>query len=136
MGAWSEESTGNDSAQEWLANAIEYPITQAISEALDQFVADSLDDVKKAEAEAAVALLLDLAANARLKHVQFEFGFELEQGLWDKAIAALELLLRQDTWLKQWTNPNRKVEVLSQLLSEVQVAKKHIDEKRRRVGGP
>jgi hypothetical protein len=125
MGAWGEEPAENDEAQEWFANSIEQPIIEAVEYALEQFVRDTADDVKKAQAEAAAALLIDLTTNSSgLKYIRFDIGrLASEQGLWDRAIEAIKTLLSEQSWLGQWSRPQKKADVLNELILDLGAAK-------------
>ncbi len=98
----------------------------AISIALDRFLKDDADDLKKMEAEAAVALLIDLAdLKDHPKYVRFDGGYMAsELGVWNKAIAAIRLLISQKKWLAQWNDPEGKAEVLRQLAADLELATK------------
>jgi 3-hydroxy-3-methylglutaryl CoA synthase len=127
MGAWSEEPLGSDEAQEWIANSITQPMLDAILIAIDRFLSDKTDDVRKVEAEAAVALLIDLAnREGRSKYVQFDPGCYMasQSGVWKKATEAIKLLMSQEKWLAQWNNPQKKMGVLMQLFTDLQEAMK------------
>jgi hypothetical protein len=131
MGAWSEQPTANDEALEWIANAVERPVIDAIRAALVRFLENKSDDVTKAEAEAAVALLLDLATNwATKRYVQFNFGdIASDQGLWDKAREVIIGLRSEKKWLEKWNSPEKKAGVLDQLLAEIDDARVRRDSK-------
>ncbi len=124
MGAWDEQPLGNDEAQEWVDNSIIRPMVDAIIAALGRFLADQTDDLKKFEAEAAVALLIDLAdPNKHPKYVPLDGRYMASYlGVWDQAITAVRLLISQEEWLAQWGNPEKKAAVLEQLLADVKRA--------------
>jgi hypothetical protein len=126
MGAWNEEPLGNDIAHEWLANSIAAPAMDAICAALRRFLAEAGDDAKKAEAEAAVALLIDLVGiKGRSKYADFDAGYMASQvGVWQDAIATIKLLRSDTTWLANWNYPDNKARVLDQLLADLDVASK------------
>ena len=126
MGAWNEEPTGNDEAQEWIVNSVEQPMIDAIKTALSRFLEDSSDDVQKAEAEVAVALLLDITAKAGgFRYVQLDASYiASEQGLWHMAVEAIKSLLLQKKWLAEWGNPQKKTDVLNQLLAELETGER------------
>jgi hypothetical protein len=125
MGSWSEDPMGNDYAQEWLVNSIAYPLTAAITNAIACFLADGSDDVKKIEAEAAVALLLELTADvANLQSLRSIIKYSAcEQGLWDRAMTAIVRLRSDEKWLSAWSNPERKADVLSGIIIALQESK-------------
>lgn len=121
MGVWSEEPAGNDLAQDWINDVVTYPLLEAVRDALRRFLDDPADDVRKANAEVGIALLIDLCANTKLKYVALEIApVATEMKLWLMAANALELLLKQNVWLSAWTNPEKKRAVLQQLLNEIQ----------------
>jgi hypothetical protein len=121
MGAWGHGSTENDEALEWIANHIEEPIITSIKECLEGFLADPSDDIKKHEAEAAVALLIDFTANlGSLKRCPINITQLAESaGLWDLGIQGIQLLRADHAWLQEWTTPTEKLAVLNALLSEL-----------------
>jgi hypothetical protein len=122
MGTWSVEPTGNDEALEWIANAIEYPLSNAIELAITQLLSDPADDVIKAEA--AVALLIDLTSAAYTpKYWGISVNFiALDKGLFELATSAIITLLSQEKWLAEFGNPHDKIVVLKRLLAELAVA--------------
>lgn len=126
MGDWSHEPFGNDWAQEWLVNSIIAPMLDTIGETVDRYLADQTDDVDKLCAEAAVALLIDLAdLNDRPKHAQFDAAtIIVDKGLNQKSSAAMELLLSQTDWLTQWGNSHKKAEIIRGLLNDLKVVSK------------
>lgn len=123
MGAWSEGPTENDLAQEWIANSIDMTIVGAISDALQRFFVDPADDLRKCEAEAAIAVLLDLTGDMRgLKYMRFHIrSIANEVGLWDSAIRAIKTLQGDTKWLASWTNPEKKGAMLSHLHAELEM---------------
>jgi hypothetical protein len=128
MGAWDEQPVGNDEAQEWLADSVVRPMMDAINAALSRFLADESDDVNKAQAEAAAALLIDLAdLKDRPKYVLLDGANLASQlGAWNKAIAAIRLLISQKKWLSEWSRPEDKAKVLEQLLNDLEIAAKEM----------
>ena len=124
MGAWNEEPMGNDGALDWIANAIEYPVINAIVAALDSFLKDGSDDRVKEEAEAAVALLLDLTSRTEVKYVRLSFrSMANDKGLWEKATGVISALESNEKWLSQWSHPEKKKAVLKRLIDEIGFAK-------------
>ena len=99
-----------------------------------QFLSDEGDDVNKAAAEAAVALLIDLVdLKDHSRYVRFDGGYIASQlGIWSKAIAAIKLLLSNEKRLSEWSNPGKKAEVLKQLLADLEIATKRIADIERR----
>jgi hypothetical protein len=93
----------------------------AIGCTLKRFVVDPTDDVSKIEAEAAVALLIDLAEpSGIMKYVRFDGWYPAsEAGVWSKAKQAIELLASDRKWLAQWNSPEKKAAILAKLLVEL-----------------
>jgi hypothetical protein len=125
MGAWGYEPTDSDSALDWLANAVEGPIAQAIKTALDRFQEDPTDDDKMCEAEAAVAVLLEFTSESpNSKYIRLHLGYiARREGLWSKAIAALKTLQANKMWLSEWNEPDKKWEALSRLLVDLEASR-------------
>ena len=129
MGAWNEEPAGSDEAQVVVVNSIEQPIMVTIMTTLDQFLQDPADDVKKAQSQMAVALLLDLTSTfGRFKYIQFSPSYiASRKGFGTRPQKRFKRLLSQDKWLAQWTSPKKKVIVLNRLLAELEIAKKRAE---------
>jgi hypothetical protein len=127
MGAWGYEPMENDYALEWLINEVEAPLLAAIKKALQAYLEQSeKDDVRTIEAEAAAALLVDLAgSHAAMKYTDFSGGYlgyaAKEDELWSLAAKVIARILEQEQqWLGGWGEPERKLQVLKQLLSDLQ----------------
>jgi hypothetical protein len=124
MGAWGYDPFEDDVAQEWLLNTVESPILRAIADALNQFLEDGSDDVRKTEAEAAVALLLDLTSEpSGFRYVRFNINYFAREGLWDLSTMAITRLRSDQKWLEGYSDPQKKVDVLTGLLNAVEASK-------------
>ena len=116
---------GNDGALDWIANAFELPVVDAIRTALDGYLMDRSEDKMKDEAQAAVALLLDLTAKADWKYVQPAYrSMANDRGLWKKAAEVISALGSDEKWLSLWSHPEKKKAVLKQLLDEIELVNK------------
>jgi hypothetical protein len=126
MGAWGYNPFENDEAMEWVSNSIEKPLIEAIKEMLQKFLADPEDDVMKHEVEAAVALLLDFTAYpSRLKYCRFEIAHLVSEArLWDLAIEVIKILRADRNWLADWGSPDKKLQVLDEMSSELELRQK------------
>ena len=124
MGVWSIQPAGNDYALDWLSGAIESPIIEAIGYALEQFLEDTSSDKWRHEAEIASALLVDLTTMSDTKYIQFNFwDLANRRGLWDKATKAINALRGDEKWTMSWPRPEEKIEVLTRLANEIELAK-------------
>jgi len=116
----------NDEALEWLANEVEAPLLAAIKRTLQAYLDQTeTDDVKTIEAEAATALLVDLTGDhAKMKYTHFNsgyFGYEAkENDLWSLGAKVIAKVMEEEAWLSNWNEPQRKLQVLEQLLSDLQ----------------
>jgi hypothetical protein len=82
-------------------------------------------DVRKAEAEAAIALLLDLVSDTpKLESLRFALRFYThEQKLWDRAKTTILRLQSDEKWLSAWNDPQKKCDVLTSLIEAIETAK-------------
>lgn len=122
MGAWGYEPMENDIALDWVAESVETPLLAAIERALrDYSSATEPDDVQKSDAEAAVALLLDLTTKpSQLRFSKLDFIFNSkEKGLFELAIAVVTRLRDDVSWISEWNDSDKKHQVLNELLSEL-----------------
>jgi hypothetical protein len=123
MGAWGYFSMQNDCAMDWVAQHVEMPLIQAIIGALRRYV-DSMegDDTRKHEAEAALALLIDLSSVQSIgRYTTIDLSSEAQaEGVWDLAIDVANKLLLEDQWLALWNEPEKKRQILRELLSLLQ----------------
>jgi Domain of unknown function (DUF4259) len=125
MGAWGYEPMDND-ALEWLANQVGAPLLAAIKGAFQAYLGqtEDKDDVKTHEAIAAAALLADLMGDqTKMKYTDFRggyFGYEARSSdLVSVALKVIESILEQRDWLSGWNEPERKIRVLTDLVSEL-----------------
>ncbi|HEY7152990.1 MAG TPA: DUF4259 domain-containing protein [Gemmataceae bacterium] len=122
MGAWGYGPMENDCALDWIAEFAEKPILTAIECALRDFSsAADPDDIQKSEAEAAAALLLDLTTTPSLmRYSKVDFIFNAKKkDLFNLAIAAITRLIDDKDWLAEWNDPEKKFQMLNELLSEL-----------------
>ncbi len=128
MGAWNYEPMENDEALEWLANEVEVPLLTTIERTLQTFLRQTeKDEVKTIEAEAAVALLVDLTGDhAKMKYTRINSAYlAKERGLWALGTRTITKIMEDKDWLSGWNQPEQKLQVLRDLLSDLQ----HIEEK-------
>lgn len=126
MGAWSEDSFGNDEAQEWLLNEVLAPLLTAVQTAIEGYLSNDSDDTQKVQMEAAVALAVDLSRGLKgTRYEQIYFGpFAKDRGIWDPAILSMKRLLGDEKWLSGWgTSADKKRRVLAALLAECEAAR-------------
>src|SRR5690349_19889247 len=122
MGAWGYEPMENDEALEWLANEVEAPLLGTIKKAFQTYLDQTQkDDMKTIEAEAAVALLVDLTGGyAKMKYTQINSGYlAKEDTLWSVAVNVLTRIMEDKDWLSGWGDPQQKLQVLKQLLTDL-----------------
>jgi hypothetical protein len=121
MGAWGSAPFENDQAMDWASNSIERPILDAVKLTVAQYLANPEDDVLKHEAEAAIALMLDLANNSKsLRYCRFEFdSLAMDEGIWELGIDAISKLRSDSKWLADWKQPEKKLRVLDEILQEL-----------------
>lgn len=124
MGAWSEDSFGNDEAQEWLINEVLAPLLTAVQTAIEGYLSNDQDDLQRVQMEAAVALAVDLSRGLKgTRYEQIYFGsFAKDRGIWDHATLAMKRLLGDEKWLSGWTSADEKRRVLAALLAECEAA--------------
>jgi hypothetical protein len=123
MGDWNYGSMDNDCALDWVAEFVEKPILDAIERTLRDFSAASgSDDILKSEAEAAVALLVDLTATpSSMKNSKLDFKYNAAQrGLFKLAEEAVNKLRNDENWLAEWNAPEQKLQVLNELLVQLE----------------
>jgi hypothetical protein len=123
MGAWNYGSMDNDCALDWVAECVEKPILEAIERTLRDFSATSEpNDILKSEAEAAVALLIDLTTTPSLmKNTKLDFTFNATQkGLFALAEEIVNKLRNDENWLAEWNSPEQKLQVLNELLTQLE----------------
>ena len=130
MGAWGYEPMDDDTALDWLANEVEAPLLAAISKTLQAYMDQTeKDDVKTTEAIAAAALLVDLIGDhTKMKYTQFHNGYlgheAKEADLCLLAARVIEKIMEQERdWLSNWNDPEKKVQVLKLLVSDLQQIK-------------
>jgi hypothetical protein len=126
MGAWGYGPMENDHALEWLANEVEAPLLARMKQAFNAYLEQTeKDDVRRIEAEAAAALLVDVTGDhAKLKYTPFSSGFlayqAKEDRLWSLAAGVITKILTEEGWLSGWSEPRLKRQTLKELLSELQ----------------
>jgi hypothetical protein len=129
MGAWGYEPMDDDLALDWLANEIESPLLTAIKRTLQAYSDQTgKDDAKTIEAIAAAALLVDLTGDhTKMKYTHFRSGYlaheAKEVDLWSLAIAVIQKIMEDKNWLSGCKDPQRKVLVLNQLVTDLQHVK-------------
>jgi hypothetical protein len=118
MGAWGEDPMQNDTALDWLKSRVEEPLAATIGDTLAGYLKGAS---QPAEAEAAVALLIDYSAPpSGAKYRGIDIGSEAEeQGLWDLAEKVVGQLLADSSWIDSWLDPATKIESLKGLLDDV-----------------
>jgi hypothetical protein len=112
----------NDTALDWLASEVEAPLLATIRRTLHAFLEQTQrDDVKMMEAEAAAALLVDLTGgHAKMKYTQINSSYLAKQdGLWSLAATVITRIIEDTDWLGGWNEPQEKLQVLRQLLSDL-----------------
>jgi hypothetical protein len=122
MGAWGYKPMENDYAADWMACNVEQPIVETIRKTFQDFLGDGQsNDVRKHEAEAAVALLIDLGGYPRPgKYSAIDIREQAKtEGLWNLATMVVRKLCEDREWLSSWSHPEEKNEVLSQLLADI-----------------
>jgi hypothetical protein len=130
MGAWGYEPMDDDLALDWLANEVESPLLTAIKRTLQTYLDKTeKDDVKTIEAIAAAALLVDLTGDhTNMKYTHFNSGYlgyeAKEADLWSLAAKVIEKIMEEEKdWLSDWNDPQKKVQVLKQLVFDLQQIK-------------
>jgi hypothetical protein len=130
MGAWGYEPMDDDLALGWLADRVEAPLLAAIRGTLHAYLDQTeKDDVKTIEAIAAAALLVDLTGDhTQMKYIHFNSGYlgyeTKEADLWSLAARVIEKIIEEERgWLSGWDDPQQKVQVLKQLVSDLQQLK-------------
>jgi hypothetical protein len=80
------------------------------------------DDVKTHEAEAAAALLVDLTGGyAKMRYIDLNCGWlAKDDDLWSLAAEVIKKIMQDEPWINDYTEPQRKMSVLGQLLSDLQ----------------
>jgi hypothetical protein len=118
MGAWGEDPMQNDTALDWLRARVEEPLAATIDDTLAGYLKGT---VRPAEAEAAVAVLVDYSgAPSGAKYRGIDIGPEAEErGLWDLAEEVVGRLLADSAWIDSWLDPATKIEALRSLLDDV-----------------
>src|SRR3954470_3746669 len=111
MGAWGEGPMSNDTALDWMASRIEAPLAAMIQDTLQGYLDGTMHP---SEAEAAVALLIDLTSGVTgTKYRGIDLGHEsAERGLWDLAIQAVERAKTDTAWITSWIDPRAKLGIL------------------------
>jgi hypothetical protein len=117
----------SDEALEWLANQVEAPVLAAIQKAFERYLERTPGDDTSvtSEAEAAAALLVDLAGDeTRMKYTRFSSSYlghsAKEMGLWSQAIKVLEKMMEDKESLGLWGDSSHKLQVLQRLASDLQ----------------
>ena len=130
MGAWGYEPMDDDLALDWLADQVEAPLLAAIRGTLQAYLDQTeKDDVKTIEAIAAAALLVDLTGDhTKMKYTHFNSGYlgyeAKEADLWSLAARVIEKIMEEEKgWLSDCNDPQKKVQVLKQLVSDLQQIK-------------
>ena len=123
MGTWGYRPFENDMAMDWLADQVEQAMANAIDAALRAYLDNPKDEVV-AEAEAAAALLVDCAINAKCgKYASFNIAYRAKpHQLWDLAIRAVDKMIA-DAWYRDFTSPAEKFATLNELRAELQQGK-------------
>jgi hypothetical protein len=132
MGAWGHKPMENDYALDWVASNCEQPLVNAIKNALQSFLSESsYDDVKKHEAEAAVALLIDYSGTeTQRKFSNINITHYANEGrLWDQAANVVKRLKEDQEWIGDWNSPEEKIMVLNGLLSDLDSLKKSTEQR-------
>lgn len=118
MGAWGEDPMQNDTALDWLRARVEEPLATTIGDTLTGYLNGT---AHPAEAEAAVALLIDYSGPAcGAKYRAIDLGLTAdERGLWELAEKVVARMLADSSWIDSWLDPATKAESLKALLDEV-----------------
>lgn len=118
MGAWGEDPMQNDTALDWLRARVEEPLAATIADTLAGYLYGT---AMPAEAEAAVALLIDYSGSSSgARYRGIDVGPEAEErGLWELAEKVVNQLLADSSWIDTWLDPATKLESLKALLDEV-----------------
>ena len=122
MGAWGYQPMENDCAMDWLAGQVEQPLAVSIKNTILSYLSDTeSDDVKKHEAEAAIALLIDFsAAHSEHKYCAIDIiPLATQDGLWELAIRALSQLRKDEGWIGNWNDRKQKQQILENMVSNI-----------------
>jgi hypothetical protein len=124
MGAWGYGPFDNDSAMEWIDNDIGTPVLNSIRSKLTYFIQEGFnDDVEKDKAMAAVALLVEFCHSPKTLAaascpINLYFSAK-EDDTFHLAITTVNLLLNDDTWINDWSYPEKKRQTLDDLLQRL-----------------
>jgi hypothetical protein len=121
MGAWGHGPFDNDYAMEWIDNDIGMPTLKSIREKLTNFIREGFkDDVEKLQAMAAVALLIQFSHPPKTFPTSScpinLYFFAKEDDTFHLATATVNLLLSDDIWINDWTDPEKERQELNHLL--------------------
>ncbi|HEY7310768.1 MAG TPA: DUF4259 domain-containing protein [Gemmataceae bacterium] len=130
MGAWGYEPMDDDCAFEWLANEIEAPLLGTIKRTLQAYLDQpEKDDVNTIEAEAAAALLIDLAGGyAKMRYIDLDCGWLVKEEHWlaregdllALATTVINRIMQDEPWINNYNEPQEKISVLKRLLADLQ----------------
>jgi hypothetical protein len=124
MGAWDSGPFDSDNAMEWVDNDVTPLLLRAIRSKLIAFIEGGFaDDVEKDQAKAAVGLIVLLS---RPPESEGETSCPInlfyqakEDDTFRIAIAVVNLLLADHTWIEAWSHPDKARAELEQLLMKV-----------------
>jgi hypothetical protein len=124
MGAWDYGPFDNDSAMEWIDNDIGPMVLNSIRLKLTSFINKGFDnDIEKDKAVAAVALLVECCHPPRTlaaASCPINLYFSAKEGdTFHLAITTVNLLLNDDTWINDWSHPEKKRQTLGDLLQRL-----------------